>query len=413
GGARADVQRAAEAAADTLVAMVQPMAAPLFEQHRAAGRRIVLATTTPHDLVAPLAARLGLDDVVATRYGVDADGRYDGTLDGPFVWSTGKLDAVRAWADGHGVDLSVSYAYSDSVYDTPLLGAVGFPHVVNPDPRMVLMAAARRWPTIDLGAPRPPAGGVRLPVVDVEVQRLLLPLVHPSLFPYARFSVSGVEHIPAEGPAIIVANHRSYFDVAAMAVLIAKSGRSVRFLGKREVFDAPVVGQIAAALGGIPVDRASGSDAPLQAAAAALEAGDVVALMPQGTIPRGAAFYEPELRGRWGAARLAAQTRATVVPVGLWGTERVWPRCSRLPNVLALVDPPAVSVTAGPPVPLKYRSADADTRRIMSAIMALLPPESREHRTPTTEDIRLASPPGHRVDTVDTEHESTRRPGTD
>lgn len=412
GKVRADVQRAAESAADTLASMVQPLAAPLFEQHRAAGRRVVLATTTPYDLVAPLAARLGLDDVVATRYGVDADGRYDGTLDGPFVWSTGKLAAVRTWASANGVDLAASYAYSDSVYDTPLLGAVGFPHVVNPDPRMVLMAAARRWPTIDLSAPRSP-GGVRLPLVDVEVQRLLLPLVHPSLFPYARFTVSGVEHVPADGPAIVVANHRSYFDVAAMAVMLARTGRAVRFLGKREVFDAPIVGQIASALGGIPVDRASGSDAPLQAAAAALEAGDLVALMPQGTIPRGAAFYDPDLRGRWGAARLAAQTRATVVPVGLWGTERVWPRSSRLPNVLNLVDPPHVTVTVGPAVELKYRSADADTRRIMAAIMALLPPESRERRTPTDDEIRLASPAGHRADTADATRETARRPGTD
>lgn len=408
GRQRSAVQQVAESVAPTLAGMVQPMAAAVFAEHRAAGRQLVLATTTPFDLVAPLAAALGLDGVVATRYGVDADGRYDGTIDGPFVWSTGKLAAVRAWAAAHGVDLAASHAYSDSVYDTPLLSAVGFPHVVNPDPRMVLMAAARRWPTVDLGHPvTVPGLGLRLPGVDV--QRLLLSLVHPAFFPYARFEVSGAAHIPVDGPAIVVANHRSYFDVAAMAVLLARTGRSVRFLGKREVFDAPVVGQIASLLGGIPVDRASGSDAPLRAAEAALADGDVVALMPQGTIPRGAAFYEPVLRGRWGAARLAAATRAPVVPVGLWGTERVWPRSSRLPNVLAVADPPSVTVTAGPPVALKYRSADADTRRIMAAIMDLLPDESRVSRTPTDDEIRLASPPGAQAGT----DERRRRPGTD
>ena len=57
----------------------------------------MLATTTPYDLVKPFADRLGLDDVIATRYRVGDDGdTYDGTLDGPFVWATGKLDAVRA-----------------------------------------------------------------------------------------------------------------------------------------------------------------------------------------------------------------------------------------------------------------------------------------------------------------------------
>ncbi len=93
------VRAAAESVADQLVAMVQPFAESAFAAHRAAGRPIVLATTTPYDLVKPFADRLGLDDVVATRYTVDSDGRYDGTLSGPFVWSAGKLAAVTEWAD--------------------------------------------------------------------------------------------------------------------------------------------------------------------------------------------------------------------------------------------------------------------------------------------------------------------------
>src|SRR5690606_27759953 len=99
-----------------------------------------------------------------------------------------------------------------------------------------------------------------------------------------------------EGPAIVVANHRSYFDPVALGLAFAKRGRPVRFLGKREVFDAPVVGPLARSLGGIPVDRASGSDEPLAEAAAALAAGELVAVLPQGTIPRGPAFFEPELK---------------------------------------------------------------------------------------------------------------------
>jgi putative phosphoserine phosphatase / 1-acylglycerol-3-phosphate O-acyltransferase len=413
GRPRAMVQKAASGAASALAEMVQPLAAPLFEEHRAAGRPIVLATTTPYDLVKPLADLLGLDDVVATRYGVNADGTYDGTLDGPFVWSAGKLAAVTEWARRHGVDLKDSYAYSDSVYDTPLLAAVGNPFVVNPDPRMVLMAAARRWPTLDLSAPHSGervSSMARIPVVNLELQRLALSFTHPLLFPYAKFHLSGIEHIPAEGPAIIVGNHRSYFDPMAIAMTIGRTNRTVRFLGKKEVFDAPVVGQLASAMGGIRVDRGTGSDAPLKAAAEALGQGDVVALMPQGTIPRGRAFYDTELKGRWGAARLAAMTKAPVIPVGLWGTEKVWPRSARLPNVLNVVTPPDVTVTVGTPVKLAYRSADADTKKIMKAIMALLPPESREHHEPTPEEIALAMPPGKKGDGS---NETTRRPGKD
>ena len=150
----------------------------------------------------------------------------------------------------------------------------------------------------------------RIPVVNMEIQRLALSFTHPLFFPYAKFDIDGVENIPATGPAIIVGNHRSYFDPMAMAITIARTDRTVRFLGKKEVFDAPIIGQLAAAMGGIRVDRGTGSDEPLQAAAEALERGDMVAVMPQGTIPRGKAFFDPKLKGRWGAARLAAMTGA-------------------------------------------------------------------------------------------------------
>jgi putative phosphoserine phosphatase/1-acylglycerol-3-phosphate O-acyltransferase len=407
GRSQAAMIAAGEAAADGLAAMVQPFAGRLFEEHRTAGRPIVLATTTPHDLVQPLAERLGLDDVIATRYGVSADGTYDGSLDGPFVWAAGKLAAVRAWADDHDIALEESYAYSDSFYDAPLLSAVGTPIVVNPDPRMVALALLRRWPILNLDVS---PGVVKIPVLGVELQSVAMQFSRPELMPYARFDVSGIEHIPAAGPAILVANHRSYFDSAAMSVAIARSGRTVRFLGKKEVFDAPVIGQLATAMGGIRVDRGTGSDEPLQAAADALTGGEVVAIMPQGTIPRGPAFFEPELKGRWGAARLAALTKAPVIPIGLWGTERVWPRSSRLPNVLNLADPPQITIRVGEPVALKYRSLDADTKRIMTAITELLPDEAHLVHDPTPEELARTYPPGYRGDPS---AESARRPGRD
>ena len=115
------------------------------------------------------------------------------------------------------------------------------------------------------------------------------------------------------------------------------------------------------------------------------------------------------LRGRWGAAKLAAQTRAPVIPVGLWGTEHVWPRNQRLPNLNPLTRP-VVTAVVGDPVDLKYRSPNADTERIMTAISALLPAEAHEKRTPTTEELMRTFPPGY---TGDPYAESTRRPGTD
>jgi putative phosphoserine phosphatase/1-acylglycerol-3-phosphate O-acyltransferase len=303
------------------------------------------------------------------------------------VWSQGKLAAVRTWADEHGVDLAESYAYSDSIYDAPLLGAVGHPFAVNPDPRLQLFATVRRWPVLHFDVP----DGIPK-IMGVEPANLLKLGANPALFPYARFDFDGIENIPSSGPAIIVANHRSYFDTVAVGLTVLKAGRSPRFLGKKEVFDAPVVGALASALGGIRVERGTGSQEPLKKAAEALAGGEAVALMPQGTIPRGKEFFNPKLKGRYGAARLAAMTGAPVIPVGLWGTEKVWPRSERVPRVWNIFSAPRITIKVGKPVTLTGTDEDADTEAIMQAITALLPPEARKRRKPTPEEIRLATP---------------------
>ncbi len=224
---------------------------------------------------------------------------------------------------------------------------------------------------------------------------MLRPVVRPALFPYARFDVDGVSRIPARGPVILAANHRSYFDVVALAIVAARLRRPVRFLGKRELFDAPVIGSVARALGGIPVDRGSRSDAPLREARRALEAGEVVLVLPQGTIPRGRAFFDPVLKGKSGTARLAAMTGAAVIPVGLWGTEAVWPRSSRLPDITNVLRPPPVRVRVGRPVHLGLSDVTADTEAIMAAIADQLPAESQRPHTPTAEELARTFPPDH------------------
>lgn len=405
GWSRERVAAVAQAVAPELVASIQPYAMKLIREHRAAGRPVVIATTTPYDLLRPMADLLGVDALIATHYG-ESGGTYDGTISGHFVWGRGKRNAVVEWADEHGIDLEESYAYSDSYYDIPLFNAVGHPNAVNPDPRLNVVATGRRWPILHFDVPP----GVPK-IAGIEPQRLAMLLGRPELLPGIRFHFDGVDRIPLDGPAILVANHRSYFDPLAIGMLLSRRGRPVRFLGKKEVFDAPLIGDVATAMGGIRVDRGTGSDEPLQAAEDALAHGEAVALMPQGTIPRGVAFFDPVLKGRWGAAKLAMASRAPVIPIGLWGTEKVWPRSERVPNLLSLTDPVHVHVTVGEPVELKYRSVDADTRRIMEAITALLPESLRTPYTPTEQELRRTYPSGWQP------HEATdeaqRRPGED
>ncbi len=387
---------AGEEAARRLIPLVQPYAREEMARHRREGRLLVVATTSPVEVVAPLGAALGFDDVVATRYGRSGD-RFDGTVDGHFVWGPGKLEAVREWAGAHGVDLASSWAYSDSWYDRPLLEAVGHPVAVNPDPRLAAYALLRRWPIrhLDVPATNSRAGGL-------EAQKAVLALMRPELVPYARIRIEGERHVPPEGPVIVAGNHRSYFDFVTIACALARTGRTARFLAKREMFAVPVVGPVLQSLGGIPVDRGTGSTAPLKAAAAALEAGELVVIMPQGTIPRGRAFFEPELKGRPGVARLAVMTGAPVVPLGVWGTEKVWPRSARLPNVWNVLDPPEVLARFGPPVdPGDDPDLEARTATIMAAIAGLLPPEARVRHDPTPEELARTFPPGHVPDGAD------------
>jgi putative phosphoserine phosphatase/1-acylglycerol-3-phosphate O-acyltransferase len=139
-------------AAAVLAGRVQPFAREAIEEHREAGRHLVMATTTPYDLIKPFADELGITNLLATRYGI-AGNRYDGTINGEFVWGKGKLRAVRDWAERSDVDLSRSYAYSDSFYDAPLLRTVGHPVAVNPDPRLRVLAVIMRWPSVYFDVP--------------------------------------------------------------------------------------------------------------------------------------------------------------------------------------------------------------------------------------------------------------------
>lgn len=382
---------AAERAAQTIADQVHPFALTLIEQHKAAGRPVVLATTTPKHLIQPLADRLGFDHVIATRYRITEDGRFDGSIRGPFVWSTGKLAAVRHWAAAEGIDLAESYAYSDSIYDTPLLSAVGNPAAVNPDPRLTVYALARQWPIVHFDVS---PGVWKIPVLGIELQSIAMAFNRPELLPFVRFDVSGAEHIPRTGPVILAGNHRSYFDLMAFGILQRQTGRTARMLGKKEVFDVPVLGPIMTGLGGIRVDRGSGDGEALDLAGVALEGGEMVVIFPQGTIPRGHDFFDPVLKGHSGAARLAALSHAPVIPFGMWGTDQVWPRSASMPDVLNWSDPPTVTIRVGPPVDLKYRSAAADTRRIMSAIRDLLPEEAQRRHTPTEDELRRTYPKG-------------------
>lgn len=134
-----------------------------------------------------------------------------------------------------------------------------------------------------------------------------------------RFDFQGVHHIPRDGGAILSINHVGYLDFALTGTAALPTGRYVRFMAKKEVFDNKLAGPLMRGMHHICVDRSSGS-ASFVAALRALRAGEIVGIFPEGTIS--VSFEIKELKS--GAVRLAMAAGVPVIPTIVWGSQRVW-----------------------------------------------------------------------------------------
>ncbi len=133
-----------------------------------------------------------------------------------------------------------------------------------------------------------------------------------------RFQLVGTEHVPRTGGALLAFNHVSYVDFVLGGFAAQPAGRLVRFMAKREVFDHPVGGPVMRSMHHISVDRADGG-ASMDEALRYLEAGEVVGIFPEATISRSMEIKEIKS----GATRIAAAAGVPLVPVVLWGTQRL------------------------------------------------------------------------------------------
>ena len=160
-----DVETVKEIVADTLQHIVEPLvydeAVGLIEDHHAAGRDVVIVSTSGSEVVEPIGEMLGADKVIATRMAVE-DGRYTGDIRF-YAYAENKAKAIRDLARKRGYDLENSYAYSDSVTDVHMLEVVGHPHAVNPDKDLRRIARERGWPILMFEKPVALRSRVRLP----------------------------------------------------------------------------------------------------------------------------------------------------------------------------------------------------------------------------------------------------------
>jgi 1-acyl-sn-glycerol-3-phosphate acyltransferase len=198
--------------------------------------------------------------------------------------------------------------------------------------------------------------------------RLIVILVKPVLTLFTRRQWRGMEHLPPAGGVIIVPNHISHADPLISAHFLYDAGRWPRYLAKASVFAVPLVGWWLLRVKQIPVERGSMEAArSLDTLKAALAEGGAVVIYPEGTTTR-----EPDLwpmRGKTGVARLALATGVPVIPMAMWGPERIFdPRTAKL----RLRPRTPVTVVAGPPVDLSRFADAAPTKEVLTEMTEVI-----------------------------------------
>jgi 1-acyl-sn-glycerol-3-phosphate acyltransferase len=222
------------------------------------------------------------------------------------------------------------------------------------------------------GTPQPAEAS---PALYAIVRSLLRPLLHT----WFRLRITGAEHVPADGPAIIAPNHKSFMDAFFVAMA---TRRPVRYMAKAELFRPPL-GALLARLGAFPVRRGEGDTGAMESAEAILRRGGLVAIFPEGT-----RIQDPDAIGspRHGAGRLAVATGAPIVPAAIAGTQHLWlgpvakPRRVQVAFGAPIVIPPDATADAArqlvdeelwPTVREEYGRLRARPGLILTALTAL------------------------------------------
>jgi 1-acyl-sn-glycerol-3-phosphate acyltransferase len=185
-----------------------------------------------------------------------------------------------------------------------------------------------------------------------------------------RFQISGTENIPATGGAVLASNHVSYLDFIFVGLAGWKGRRRlVRFMAKESVFRHRVSGPLMRGMQHIPVDREAGSGS-FRAALRALRDGELVGIFPEATISR--SFTVKEVKS--GAVRLAASAKVPLLPVAVWGGQRMMTK----DHPRSFSRGRTIAISVGAPVPLDG-TRDEATARMRERMQSLLEDAQRRH----------------------------------
>ncbi|MGC5030449.1 lysophospholipid acyltransferase family protein [Micromonospora sp. DT229] len=187
-----------------------------------------------------------------------------------------------------------------------------------------------------------------------------------------RLNVEGSHHVPRTGGAVMASNHVSYLDFIFCGLGALESRRLVRFMAKESVFRHRVSGPLMRGMRHIPVDRGAGAES-YAAALTALRAGEVVGVFPEATISR--SFTVKELKS--GATRMAGEAGVPLLPVALWGTQRLWTKGR--PRTLTRRHTPITILVGEPLDPAGYPDPAAMTADLKIRLSELVDRAQRQY----------------------------------
>ena len=197
-----------------------------------------------------------------------------------------------------------------------------------------------------------------------------------------KFTITGAEHFPRQGGAVLVMNHVGYFDFAYAGLAAHPSGRLVRFMAKEQVFHHKVSGPLMRGMHHIPVDRGAGASS-FRAAVGALKAGEIVGVFPEATISR--AFELKDFKS--GAIRMAQAADVPLIPMAIWGSQRVWTKDH--PKRLGRTNIP-ITLSVGEPLRVTRKdNADAANLELRGRISALLHADQDSYPRLSGDELRF------------------------
>jgi 1-acyl-sn-glycerol-3-phosphate acyltransferase len=180
-----------------------------------------------------------------------------------------------------------------------------------------------------------------------------------------KFTIEGTEHIPATGGAVIACNHIGYLDFIYCGLGALPAKRLVRFMAKKEIFENKIAGPLMRGMHHIPVDRDAGM-ASFREGVTRLKAGEVVGIFPEATISQ--SFTVKEIKS--GAVRMASAAGVPIIPMALWGTQRLWTKGR--PKTLTKRHVP-ISILVGEPIlPVKGEDRELLAKNLRTRMSELV-----------------------------------------